>query len=174
MSSALLRSRVTLILSVSALVGVAAASVGPVAAQPQETTAQVRSWVERYEDAWNTHKATAVGAFFSEDADMIIGNGPRIVGRESIQAWWARYFSNIDQGRRGTFDIDSIRVITPEVVLVNVDSTTAGRESNGQELPTRLARGTWVVSRHSSGWQITALRALPAAGDVRSGPGRDH
>jgi uncharacterized protein (TIGR02246 family) len=134
----------------------------------------VRAWIDAYEKTWNTHDASAVASFFSEDADFIAGNGPWIVGRDAIEESWQRYFSGIDEARQGTFAIASLRVITPEVVLVNINSTTAGHGPSGEDLPTRLARGTWVVTRHNGGWQISAFRALPAEGDVRTAPGKDR
>jgi uncharacterized protein (TIGR02246 family) len=159
--------------AIAAVIGLATASAGLLQAQVQDVPHDVRAWVKKYEDVFNTHKAPAVAAFFSEDADMIVGNGPRIVGREAIQEWWAHYFSKIDEERKGTFAIDSFRVIAPGVVLINLATTTAGRRSTGEELPARLARGTWVVIRESGEWRISALRAFPAVGEMRFKPGID-
>jgi uncharacterized protein (TIGR02246 family) len=147
---------------------------GPVPAPGQDAGGGVRAFVDAYEKTWNTHEPSAVAAFFSEDADFIVGNGPRIVGRAAVEKWWRSYFSGIDDARRGTFAIASLRAVTPDVVLINIDSTTAGRDGSGRSLPTRVARGTWLVARDNGKWQISAFRALPAEGDVRSGPGRDR
>ena len=46
-----------------------------------DTQNELHTRIEDYQKVWNTHQASAVAAFFTEDADMIIGNGPRIVGR---------------------------------------------------------------------------------------------
>lgn len=150
------------------------ACTAPVPVTTHDVAAGVRAWVDAYEETWNTHEASAVAGFFSEDADFIVGNGPRIVGRDAIEGWWRSYFSGIDDARKGTFAVASLRAITPEVVVVNISSTTAGQSPSGEALPTRLARGTWIVAQHSGKWQILAFRALPAEGDVRSGPGRDR
>jgi len=166
--------RATPILTLVAVIVLGAAATEPVQAQQQDVPAQVRAWVQTYEKAWNTHDAEAVAAFFSEDADLMMGNAPIVVGRDAIRDGWARYFSRIDEGRSGRMAVDSLRVLAPDVVLVNIDSTTAGRRSNGEELPTRLARGTWVVARRDGRWQIVALRALPAVGEVRLVPGTDR
>lgn len=130
--------------------------------------------LEEYQRVWNTHDAAAVGEFFTEDADMIIGNGPIIRGRRAIEKSWSGYFAHIDQGREGTFTIDSIRVIARDVAVLNVDSRTAGHTSAGDELPTRLARGTWVVVRHADSWLVSALRAGPAEGEDRTRAGVDR
>ena len=136
--------------------------------------AAVRAQVEAYERAWNTHDATAVAAFYSQDADMVMGNGPRIIGRAAIQDWWDKYFRAIDDQRTGTFTIESLRVIAEGVALVNVNTRTGGREGEGDELPTRLARGTWIVVQRDGQWLISALRGFPAEGDVRLCPGADR
>lgn len=130
--------------------------------------------IRKYEQAWNSHNATSVCVFFTDDADMVMGNGPRIVGRDAIQDWWGAYFAKIATSRKGTFDIDSARIIAPDVALINVNSITSGHGPDGEELPTRLARGTWVLVRRSGEWWIAALRGLPAEGDVRVSPGTDR
>jgi len=129
--------------------------------------------VEEYERTWNSHEASAVAAFFAEDADMLFGNEPIRSGRDAIRDWWADYFDLIEAARGGTFAIESLRLITADVALLNVASTTAGRGVAGQGLSTRLARGTWVMVRRAGVWWIASLRGLPAEGDVRAGPGRD-
>jgi uncharacterized protein (TIGR02246 family) len=163
-------------LALMVLVAVAstAATLAGAQAQAGEDSAALRNTVEAYERVWSTHDASAVAMFFSEDADMLIGNGPMVRGRQAIQEAWSVYFARQDEGRVGTFTIDTIRAIAPGVAVVNIDSRTGGRSSNGQELPTRLARGTWVMVRQSEGWLISALRALPVEGEMRTGPGRDR
>lgn len=139
-----------------------------------DSFSELQARVAAYEKAWNTREASAIAAFFTEDADMIFGNGPRLVGREAIKEWWDVYFAMQDATRTATFGIESMRMITPEVALINIDSTTAGRHATGEELSTRLARGTWMMVRRAGDWRIAALRGLPAEDDVRAGPGRDR
>ncbi len=175
MKVALFRYRWAPVLTaIACAIGFLHACTPPDSATTQDVADGVRAWIDAYEKAWNTHEASAVAAFFSEDADFIVGNGPRIVGRDAVEEMWRSYFSGIDDGRKGTFAVASLRVITPEVVVVNINSTTAGHGDSGEALPTRLARGTWVVDQHNGKWQISAFRALPAEGEVRFGPGRDR
>jgi hypothetical protein len=54
-------------------------------AETRDAPSELRSRAKAYEHDWNTHRGSAVAAFFTEDADMILGNGPRIVGRGAIQ-----------------------------------------------------------------------------------------
>jgi len=62
---------------------VAAGQAGAQTANDPSLT-EVRAQVQAYERAWNSHDASKVAAFYTDDADMIMGNGPRITGREAI------------------------------------------------------------------------------------------
>ena len=131
-------------------------------------------FVEVYASAWNTHDGAALAAMFTADADLIMGNRPRAVGREAIAEWWNTYFSRIAEGRRGEFEVLSEREIAPGVRLVNVGTKTFGEDEHGEELETRLARGTWVMVKREGTWLIAAMRGLPAEGDRRLAPGTDR
>lgn len=157
-------------LTIVTLSSLAAAPLSMLAAQTPAASDALRARVETYETRWNTHDAAAVAAFFTDDADMIAGNLPIVQGRQAIQDWWGKYFAAIEPERRGTFEIVSLRLITPEVALINISSETGGSDSAGRELPTRLARGTWVLVHQADGWFIAALRGQPAEGDVRGPP----
>lgn len=139
-------------------------------AQTPEVSDALRARVEAYETVWNTRDPAAVAAFFTDDADMIMGNLPTARGRKPIQDWWGKYFAAIEPERRGTFEVLSLRLITPDVALINISSETGGSDSGGRELPTRLARGTWVLVQEANGWFISAMRGQPAEGDVRGPP----
>jgi uncharacterized protein (TIGR02246 family) len=140
----------------------------------EDSLAGVRAQVQAYERAWNSHQASAVAVFYARDADMVMGNGPRVEGREAIERWWARYFSAISDNRIGAFQVESLRLLAPRVALANVSTLTAGRGENDEELPPRRARGTWILTANSGQWLISALRGLPAEGDVRVKPGSDR
>jgi uncharacterized protein (TIGR02246 family) len=139
-----------------------------------ESLADVRAQVRAYERAWNSHDAGRVAAFYTHDADMAMGNGPWISGREAIREWWARYFAAISDHRVGTFDVQSLRLVAPGVVLANIRTLTAGRDEENKELPARRARGTWILTEQDGQWLISALRGLPAEGDARVEPGTDR
>lgn len=160
----------TATLALVTLSSLAAAPVSMLEAQTPEASDALRARVETYETIWNTHDAAAVADFFTVDADMIVGNLPMALGRQAIQDSWAKYFAAIEPERQGTFEIVSLRLITPDVALINIASETGGSDSEGRELPTRLARGTWVLVHETDGWLIAALRAQPAEGDVRGPP----
>ena len=131
-------------------------------------------FIKQYEDSWQSHDGEDLGRFFADDSDMIVGIQPRIVGRKAIADWWDRYFSHIDSGRLLTISIESIQLLSPNVALINVETTTGGSHSETNEiLESRRARGTWVVTRRSGDWKISALRAHSPVGELRVAPGKD-
>jgi uncharacterized protein (TIGR02246 family) len=137
-------------------------------------TAQIEEFVTEYEEIWQSHDAERLAALFAGEADMMFGIQPRIIGRDAIETWWSNYFSHIDGGRQLAISIDSIRILSPDIALINVDTTTGGTHSQTNEvLESRKARGTWVVTRSRDGWKISALRAHSPIGLLREAPGRD-
>lgn len=140
----------------------------------EQGNSEFNSFLEAYTATWNTHDGDALAALFTADADLIMGSLPRIAGREAIGGWWNTYFSRIDEGREGEFELLSLRDIAPGVLLVNVGSKTSGANGHGEELETRLARGTWVLVKRNETWLIAAMRGLPAEGEHRLRPGEDR
>ena len=136
-----------------------------VTAQVTADSAAVRKRMEAYQKVWNTHDASALGAFFMENADMIHGTGPSTRGRQAIQESWRSYFAKQEPERRATFALTSLRFITSEVCLINLASTTGGRNALGQELLTRKARGTLVLVRQAGEWFIASMRGIPTERD---------
>lgn len=135
------------------------------AAQTAGDSAAVRSRVEAYRSAWNTHDASAVAAFFAEDADMVMGNRPAARGRQAIRDWWRDYFSRQEPERRLTLDVSSLRLIAPDVAVLTVATTTGGHDAGGRGLLARRFRGTWLLRRQRGKWLISAMRGLPREED---------
>ena len=143
----------------------ATAPTGVARAQVIADSADLLQFVESYQTAFDTRDPVAVAAFFSEDADLVPGNLPALHGREAIEAWWRTYFERQEPERRGTFDVTSARLLTPDVALVNLATMTGGRGLGGKVLPVRKARATWLLRRHGSQWLIEAARAMPTEKD---------
>ncbi len=148
--------------------------VHPVASVAADANPEFDPFLNAYTVAWNTHDGQTLAALFAPDADFIMRSLPRVVGREAIGQWWSTYFSRVDEGREGTFDLVTIRDLAPGVRLVNVDTKTSGTNAQGELLEPRLARGTWVLVKNGETWLIAAMRGLPAEGEQRTRPGTDR
>jgi len=138
---------------------------GVVTAQTALDSAGVGAFVEAYRTTWNGHDPSDLAAFFTEDADMIMGTDPISVGRRAIQRWWQDYFSRQEPGRHVAIVTHAVRLISPEVAVLNVTTTTEGLDARGEELSSRDARGTWVVVREGGTWRIAAMRGMPTERD---------
>jgi uncharacterized protein (TIGR02246 family) len=173
MSEKLYRSSSTLKLSSVVTMSVIIISVSIItsgfaniaAAQTNKDSTALLNQVEKYQSVWNTHNATALAEFFTDDADFIMGNLSLINGRVAIQNWWQNYFNRQEPERMLTIIVNSLRIITNDVALINVTTTTASNDTQGEKLPTRKARGTWVLHRQNGNWLIIAMRGMPTEED---------
>lgn len=144
------------------------ATLSPRMARAQAAAADsvaVAARIEAYRTVWNTHDGFAVAAFFSDDADLVMGNQPGAVGRQEIAESWSSYFSNQEPERHLTLDVRSLRFVAADVALVDVVTTTGGRDHQGLNLLARRFRGTWVLHRQGGEWLISAMRGLPTEED---------
>ena len=134
-------------------------------AQTKKDSTEVLSQVEKYQRIWNTHDAASLAEFFTNDADFIMGNMPLISGRKAIENWWQNYFNVQEPKRKLMIDVISLRIITPDVALINVGTTTGGKDNQGKDMPNRKARGTWVLLKQNDNWFIVAMRGIPTEED---------
>lgn len=140
-------------------------SSGAVVAQATEDSAAVRALVVAYRTTWDRHDPSDLAGFFMEDADMIMGTDPIALGRKAIEGWWQDYFARQEPERHVVIDVHEVRLIAPDVAVVNVTTKTGGRSTQGGDLRSRDARGTWVVVREEGGWAIAAMRGMPTEED---------
>ena len=138
---------------------------GVAAAQDVDNSATIRARIEAYRNVWNTHDPSALAAFFTEDADFVMGNLRTVAGRGEIQRYWQDYFKQQEPERRLTLEVGPVRFVAANAAVVNVLTSTGGRNNEGLELHVRKFRGTWVLQRKNGTWLIAALRGLPDEGD---------
>jgi uncharacterized protein (TIGR02246 family) len=143
----------------------ATAAPGVARAQALTVSRDLLEYVQAYQSAFNTRDPVAIAAFFSEDADLVPGNLPALHGRGAIETWWRTYFGRQEPERRGRFNVTSTRLLTPDVALVNLVTTSGGRGLGGEAVPVRKARTTWLLRRRDGQWLIEAARAMPTEMD---------
>lgn len=135
----------------------------------------IRGFVAAYEEALDTRDPEAVSSFYRDDAELTVRDSPTVSGRPAIHDWWRSYF---DQARpyRALLIIESVRLITPRVALVNVIGSGASPQgADAAPQAVRYTRATWVLTREDDGWKIAELLVLPSEFDeiVRESAGRD-
>ncbi len=131
-------------------------SAAPLAAQDRAADeAAIRAHAVAVENAINKRDAAALVALFTPDGDEIIGDGPRLVGREAMRQAQEARLAQRSPTMRFTLEVTGIRFLGQDIAIVE----TTARFSEG---PIRANRGTWVSVRHGGKWLIAALRVYPA------------
>jgi len=125
---------------------------------------RIRAFVRAYEGAFNAHDPAALTALYTDDADIVVRNSPVIHDRQGILNWWRTYFSE-PRPYRFIPIVDEIRMMSPDVALINFTATGASQQPDAEQSPVRYARATWVVVRKEGKWLIAALRVLPSEDD---------
>jgi uncharacterized protein (TIGR02246 family) len=136
----------------------------PSLAAAESLRPHLRAFVAAYEDTFNSHDPDALSAFYRDDADIIVREGPVIHGAQAIQEWWRDYFSQ-PRPYRALLIIEEIRMMSDNVALIDFTATGAVFGTEEQLLPVRRTRATWVVVREDGDWLIAALRVLPSEDD---------
>jgi len=120
--------------------------------------AAIRAKIAENEAATNRLDATAVAATFAEDADIIIGDPPRITpriaGRDAIHRAIATGYSTAPH-LEARITIESIRFLSADVAIA--ECLGVHRYSTGDVSD----RATFVMVRRDEGWLISAVRVLP-------------
>lgn len=118
-----------------------------------ENLTDIQDFVAACEVAWNARHAKTITELFCEAGDLLVGNGPRTEGRSAIRAWWVQYFSTQDTAGRNRLSIDSIQLLSADVVLVNLHARVSG-----PGVPPTEDQMTWVLCRENRRWRIAAMR----------------
>lgn len=124
---------------------------------------------ERIAKAWNARDAVALAECMTEDVTMVGMLGERYDGREIVELSYRHVFDTILQGSTGTFTLERLRFLKPDVALVIMHQTvnshlpqteiasTARQRQMSDGLHTSEARSTMTFIRRGRTWLITSL-----------------
>ncbi len=112
-----------------------------------------------YESAFAKGDATALAAFFAEDAEQTTEDGTLLRGREEIEKA-IRAGLKANQGAKLAISLDSVRLLAPEVAIEKGTSTVTAKTGE-----TSSSLFTAVYVKKDGKWKISQLTetALPAA-----------
>ena len=124
-----------------------------------ELKTAISQTVERFNDAWDRRDARALAATFTMDADFTNVIGSHVRGRGKIMVMHTQLFSGVFKTCRQTTIIRSIRMLSMELAVVDLDWEMDGlRGPDGQPRPVRRGLMTWVVCKTPKGeWLILIL-----------------
>jgi uncharacterized protein (TIGR02246 family) len=134
---------------------------GPLFAQaprsaPGDNTA-IREVVQKYVDAREARDPKAIEPLFTADADQLVSDGTWRKGRDELVRGMLE--SSRKNPARRTITVESVRMLSPDVALVDGRYTQKGQAgAKDREMWTTL-----TLRRESNGWRIAAIRnMLPA------------
>jgi uncharacterized protein (TIGR02246 family) len=120
-------------------------------------SAAIKQCVAGWEDAWNRHDAHATAMAYVEDGDFSSTTGVPSHGWRELEAHYNEIFTTFLKDAHRTDTVRSIRFLSPEIAVVDIDWQMAGaRTRDGKDAPNRKGLLTWVVSKqHDGHWMIT-------------------
>lgn len=129
----------------------------PADAPDPQAEQEVRDIVQATEDALNARDFDAFFSTYTEDADLVVFDGPRANGRTSAQALMEQGWANTPADVRASLTVESVRFVTAAVAIANIEASFEGSE------PSR-DRATAVLVNRGDGWQVNALRVIQPEG----------
>jgi uncharacterized protein (TIGR02246 family) len=126
------------------------------AARADDETSAIREVLDRYAAAWNRDDAQTMAAVFAPEGDIVSPYGQVVKGREAVSALLMREHSGWAKGTRYSDTVDSLRMIKPEVALV--DGKLSVRGANLKK-PLE-GRFTNVLVKSDGRWWIQARRVM--------------
>jgi uncharacterized protein (TIGR02246 family) len=138
------------------LAGMTLRAQGPTPGSRDETA--LRDVVRKYVDAREARDPETIGALFTDDADQLVSDGTWRKGRDALVR--GMIASSERTGGRRSIEVESIRLLAPDVALVDGRYRQAGL-AGGRD---RELWTTIVLTRDPKGWRIAAIRnMLPSA-----------
>jgi uncharacterized protein (TIGR02246 family) len=94
-----------------------------VAQGTQAAESGIREHITAYAAAINQRDAAALAMLYTPDADEVIADGPRSIGRDAIRAAAKRDLPAWPPARRFTLEVTGVRMLTPDIAIVDTSAT---------------------------------------------------
>jgi uncharacterized protein (TIGR02246 family) len=125
----------------------------PTLAQDSGITGDVDSSIKQhfkdFDQTWAKHDAKAIAAFYTEKADIVTETGQTFSGRDGIEQALSEGFDNTLKDSTLTVTVQKIRLIKPDVALVDSEALIKPGEgdSNTLHLVSLLVKqdGKWMI-----------------------------
>lgn len=115
----------------------------------------LRNLMDAFVAAYNRQDAGAMAEFFTPDADACVSLS-KYRGRGQIRQFLAGLEGDAIESPSKT---SSIRFLTPDVALMDVETTLTGlRGANGGELPPLMIKACFIATKKDDRWLYGALR----------------
>jgi uncharacterized protein (TIGR02246 family) len=143
------------------LLGAALTATAAVAAESAGDEAAIRQVTERFVAAWNQNDWKAMAALWAPDGDLINPFGRVASGRAAVEQLFHDEQTGVMKGTTYTIGEQSIRMIAPDVALVEWASTVTGmKRKDGSEAPPFVHHVTVVLKKIDGKWMTEAARPV--------------
>jgi len=119
----------------------------------------LRQLVQQLQDGWAAKDGKAFAAPFTADADYVVVDGARAVGREAIERGHTGIFTTHLKDSTNVATVKGVRLLRPDVAVVHVEWNLEVR-ANGKTEKHR-AMNTMVMTKDAGKWSIAAFQNTP-------------
>jgi uncharacterized protein (TIGR02246 family) len=120
---------------------------------------------------WNTRDAAGLAELHAGDADVWIGSGPRMRGREAIRESFGRSFAAAPASLRHRTLVEDTSLLTPDVA--SADGRIQLEDTRGDStVVVRRMTFSAVAVRAPAGWRVRLVRIHPETADRAAAPPR--
>ncbi len=131
----------------------------------------IRTVMDRLDDAWNRHDATAFAAVFAEDADFTNVLGISASGRSNIDQFHAKVFATVFKNSNLKHTDVKIRFTRTDIAAVDVHwEMTGALDPQGNTRPTRHGLLNFTMVKRDGQWQILVMHNTELGGAPPAGP----
>jgi uncharacterized protein (TIGR02246 family) len=130
----------------------------------EDTKAAIAEVLQVRRMAWNAGDLQAYRNLLTEDADVVSATGRKSAGRDAVVALSAeqRQLPSYRNASITATEIDAIRLVTPDVALVDATYRMTGVRIPEASEPGPVAGSILFIMVQQDGlWRIASIRALP-------------
>ncbi|MCC6797529.1 MAG: SgcJ/EcaC family oxidoreductase [Candidatus Hydrogenedentes bacterium] len=122
----------------------------------------VRAVVMGIEQTWNSHDMDAMGKLFRDDAEFINVVGMDWHGRNAIMVAHSAYHNTMFKNHNIKTDTIETRSIADGCAIAVVTTTNDSfKTPDGNVVPKRQNRQTYVLTKRADGWKIVHAHNVP-------------
>jgi uncharacterized protein (TIGR02246 family) len=129
----------------------------------------IKEFFTNYTNAANKNDTDTMISSWAEESDLINHLGQIAVNREDVKKLIENNRKGILKNAQFLDSIEYIRLISPDVALVDVDREIKGAiDEQGRNLDPIVSHGLYVLIKKNGRWQIAAFRGYILSNPIRS------
>lgn len=132
-------------------------------AAAESVESDLENLLKQFISAWDRADSHGITLLFEDNADLVIPNGLLVEGGDGIEKFYASTFERGYRGSRGSASIKHIRLIRPDMVMVDGEWRIEGALVDGRAEVPEAGVFSLVARRRGGRWAICSLREQDSA-----------